>query len=159
MRFGRTMQMIIGGMTSDQLKAIYDRYDPRGRELNETEILRIYEQEKLGNVRCEDCRGSGTVFKMLVCARCSGEGFHLAGDNGGYELGKSYFCHYWQEGHTVMKIHDNFMGGWGVTVLWHNDGRQTSHCTTRGSRDHEIPTPADIKERLNRDLLELQENG
>jgi hypothetical protein len=58
--------------------------------------------------------------------------------NGGYELGKTYFDHYWQSRFTVTAIHEPYTAipwsHWAVTVQW-EDGHFTTHCTDLDKRD------------------------
>lgn len=64
---------------------------------------------------------------------------HFNEPYGGHELGKTYWCDYWQDAYTVEVLHDNHWSSWAVTVKWHGDGRRTTHCTSRGKRDIELP--------------------
>ena len=43
----------------------------------------------------------------------------------GHELGKTYLNKYWGEQYTVIAIHENG----DITVRWHRDNRETTHCT------------------------------
>lgn len=57
---------------------------------------------------------------------------------GGHELNKTYFCSYWRQRFTVLRLHDNLgWMDWAVTVRW-EDGHETTHCTNLGKRDYEV---------------------
>lgn len=55
--------------------------------------------------------------------------------NGGYELGKAYFCDYWRQYFLVVALVEG--EDWCVATQWH-DGHTTSHFTTLGYRDREV---------------------
>lgn len=50
---------------------------------------------------------------------------------GGHEMGKTYWCGYWQDAYTVSKIHtDHLAWQWLVESKWHGDKRTTTHSTS-----------------------------
>ena len=52
-------------------------------------------------------------------------------ENPEYELGKTYFCGYWNQSFKVIDFtpKTNDWRGWSVTVHW-QDGQITNHCTS-----------------------------
>jgi len=57
---------------------------------------------------------------------------------GGHEVGKKYYCGYWQQVYEVLEIKESPVWGWVVVCKW-DDGRINSHCTSLQSRrDFEV---------------------
>ena len=63
--------------------------------------------------------------------------------NGGHEVGKKYYCGYWQQVYEVLEVISVPAGrgdtcGWQVTCKW-QDGEINSHCTNlEPGRDFEV---------------------
>jgi hypothetical protein len=50
--------------------------------------------------------------------------------NGGHEVGKKYYCGYWQQVYEVLEIIENApVWGWQAVCKW-QDGEKNSHCTS-----------------------------
>lgn len=61
------------------------------------------------------------------------------GKFGGHEVGKTYYCGYWQQTYTVIKAVEN-EHGWAVVCKW-QDGSTNSHSTSLiPGRDFEVIT-------------------
>ncbi len=57
---------------------------------------------------------------------------------GGHEVGKTYYCNYWQQTYKVIEICKSEVWGWIVVCKW-QDGRITSHCTSlKPGKDFEV---------------------
>lgn len=52
-----------------------------------------------------------------------------------HEVGKTYYCGYWNETYEVVGYNDNTgdWRGWEVACIW-GDGKITKHCTALDSR-------------------------
>jgi hypothetical protein len=51
------------------------------------------------------------------------------GKYGGHEVGKTYYCGYWQQTYTVVEANEGGCFGWSVLCKW-QDGHTTSHSTS-----------------------------
>lgn len=60
------------------------------------------------------------------------------GKFGGHEVGKTYYCGYWQQTYTVMEVKEGGCFGWSVLCKW-QDGHANSHSTSlQPGRDFEV---------------------
>jgi len=55
----------------------------------------------------------------------------------GHIVGKTYRSAYWRETYTVRAVRPDRVFGEMVTVYWHDQRRETTHCTPRGN-DREV---------------------
>ena len=58
---------------------------------------------------------------------------------GGHEVGKTYYCGYWQQTYTVLEAKEvSDWRGWSVLCKW-QDGKTNSHSTSlQPGRDFEV---------------------
>ena len=57
-----------------------------------------------------------------------------------YEIGKTYYCGYWQQSYEVLDYTENTgdWRGWSVTCKW-DDGHINDHCTSLNNKyDFEV---------------------
>lgn len=50
----------------------------------------------------------------------------------GHVVGRTYYSTYWREAYTVRAVRPDSVFGEAVTVYWHAQRRETTHCTPRG---------------------------
>jgi hypothetical protein len=60
------------------------------------------------------------------------------GKFGGHEVGKTYYCGYWQQTYTVIDAKEGGCFGWSVVCKW-QDGETNCHSTSLiPGRDFEV---------------------